>query len=279
MKRIGKIKYIYKRIFAISACIALVLLLLCACVTTGSPDLNRSRQINSVNHRGYYTAPENTLSAFRLSKEFGFDMVECDVRFTADNVPVLLHDAGVARTSNGTGKVNKMTFGNVRALDFGGWKGKEYRGEKIPTFDEFMELCAELSLYPYVEIKNGASESQIELLTHIADGFNVSVTWIARSADYLSQIHKLRPNDRIGLLVDIVTEKVVNKALQISPELSFINANYHFLTKSKIRLCQRKNIPLEIWTVDNKHIITDIDVYISGITSNKFNAEAIFSQI
>lgn len=270
---------IFKRILAILACLALVLLLLCACNPTGDSELNRNRQINSVNHRGYCDAPENTLAAFRQSKEMGFEMVECDVRFTKDNVAVLLHDKSVNRTSNGSGRIANMTFEQARALDFGSWKGGEYVGERIPTFVEFVDLCVELQLHPYIEIKNGATIEQVGRLAQIVTDANLSVTWIARNVDYLSELHKLRLGDRLGLLVDIVTKRAVQSMLAISRELTFINANYTFLSSSKIRLCEQNNMPLEVWTVDNTHTITHIDAYISGITSNKYNAQSLFAQI
>ena len=82
--------------------------------------------VMSINHRGYSAeAPENTLAAFRMSKEMGFDAVECDVRFTKDGVPVLLHDEKVDRTSNGKGKIGDLTLEQVRKLDFGSWKSAE----------------------------------------------------------------------------------------------------------------------------------------------------------
>ena len=52
-------------------------------------------------HRGYNkVAPENTLAAFRLAAEMGFKAVECDIQFTKDGVPVVIHDSSVTRTSN-----------------------------------------------------------------------------------------------------------------------------------------------------------------------------------
>lgn len=270
---------ILKRIMAILACLTLVLLLLCSCGVTGNSDLNRNRPINAVNHRGYADAPENTLSAFRLSKQMGFDMVECDVRFTKDNVAVLLHDAYVNRTSNGGGRISDMTFEEVRKLDFGSRKSVEYAGENIPTFSEFVDLCVELQLHPYVEVKNGATFQQVGQLAQIVTDANLSVTWIARNKDYLSELHKLRPCDRLGLLVDSISGNAVESMLAIDNELTFINANFSFLTGGAIELCKRNNIPLEIWTLDDSNTITHIDAYISGITSNKINAQELFAQI
>lgn len=279
MKNIHNNFKIIKRTLAILACFTLVLLLLCACNVSGDAELNRNRAINSVNHRGYADAPENTLAAFRMSKQKGFEMVECDVRFTSDNVAVLLHDSYVNRTSNGSGRISNMTFEQARKLDFGSWKNADYVDEMIPSFQEFVDLCVELELHPYVEIKNGATLSQVGQLAAIVDAADIPVTWIARNIEYLSELHKLRASDRLGLLVDIITEKSIKSMLAIDNELTFINANYSFLSRGKIDLCKHFNMPLEVWTVDNEDTITHIDSYVSGVTSNKYNAQKLFKKI
>ena len=104
-------------------------------------------------HRGYNrVAPENTLSAFKLAAEMGYQYVECDIQFTKDGVPMILHDTTVTRTSNVASvemelfgakkrKLSELTFDEVRQLDFGSWKSPDYAGEKIPTFQEFLQLC------------------------------------------------------------------------------------------------------------------------------------------
>ena len=92
-------------------------------------------------HRGdsaYY--PENTMVAFRAAIEEGVDQIELDVRVTRDNEIVIIHDATVDRTTNGTGKVCDKTLGELKALDAGYKKGEEFKGERIPTFVEFLEL-------------------------------------------------------------------------------------------------------------------------------------------
>lgn len=92
-------------------------------------------------HRGFSEKyPENTMDAFRAAIELGVDQVETDVRITKDGELVLIHDATVDRTTNGTGKVSEMTFSELRALDAGIKKDANFSGAKIPTLIELMEL-------------------------------------------------------------------------------------------------------------------------------------------
>ena len=94
-------------------------------------------------HRGWYNKyPENTMPAFRAAVELGVDQVETDVRISADGELVLIHDATLERTTNGTGKVIDKTLAELRALDAGIWKSLEFKGYQIPTFKEFMEYFA-----------------------------------------------------------------------------------------------------------------------------------------
>ncbi|MBQ2758084.1 MAG: hypothetical protein IJF31_06305 [Clostridia bacterium] len=109
-------------------------------------------------HRGLSaTYPENTMEAFRAAVEAGVDQVETDIRITADGALVLIHDATLDRTTNGTGLVCEHTLEELRALDAGSWKGAAFAGCKIPTLEEFiayvkplegLTLDLELKEYP-----------------------------------------------------------------------------------------------------------------------------------
>jgi glycerophosphoryl diester phosphodiesterase len=95
--------------------------------------------------------PENTLVSFESALHAGADVVELDVRLTADGVPVVLHDADVAATTEGTGFVHELTLGQVKALDAGG--GGSARQE-IPTLAEALDLLAAHDAAANLEIKN-----------------------------------------------------------------------------------------------------------------------------
>lgn len=91
--------------------------------------------------------PENTLEAFKYSAEMGVDVLELDVHSTADGALVVMHDASVDRTTNGSGRVNQMTLAEVKKLDAGylftpdGGKTFPYRGKgiTIPTLQEIFD--------------------------------------------------------------------------------------------------------------------------------------------
>ncbi|MDL2232569.1 hypothetical protein LJC63_03190 [Ruminococcaceae bacterium OttesenSCG-928-L11] len=94
-------------------------------------------------HRGFPDRyPENTLLSYQAAIDAGVDMVELDIRMTADGQLVLIHDATVDRTTDGSGPVANKTLEQLRALDAGAWKGEAFRGTRIPLFTEFLEMTA-----------------------------------------------------------------------------------------------------------------------------------------
>lgn len=245
--------------------------------TVGKPDVliraSANPNIKSINHRGYNTiAPENTLSAYRLSKKMGFDMVECDVSFTSDGHAVLLHDTTIDRTSNGTGAINELTFEYVRSLDFGGWKSADYAGELIPTFEEFTALCRNIGLYPYIEIKS-ATQGQVEGLVATVKKYGMleKVTWItAYGKGILEYVRNKHESARLGLVVNTVTESAVTACNELKNGKNevFINAAGNDLTNEIIASCQESDIPLEVWAVGNGASIVSANSYISGFTTD-----------
>ena len=104
-----------------------------------------------VAHRGASAAePENTLIAFEAALNAGADAVELDVRLTSDGVPVVLHDADVSASTDGSGFVHEMTLEQVKRLDASGGRG---RSADVPTLAEALELIGDRGGVD-VEIKN-----------------------------------------------------------------------------------------------------------------------------
>ena len=238
------------------------------------------REIKSIAHRGFSsTAPENTLPAYILAKEKGFSYVECDVAFTKDGVAVLLHDATIDRTSDGSANIIDLTYEELLQYDFGSWKGSKYAGTKIPTFEEFIALCKELGLHPYIEIKNDATytQEQVQSLVNIVEeyGMEDNCTWISFNITYLEYVKNVDGTARLGYVSSkTITQSMINsvKALQTDKNEVFLDISYNMLNENNAMLAIQNGIALETWTVDNTNDIKLRPKYISGYTSNKLIA-------
>ena len=207
--------------------------------------IDYDKNVHSVNHRGYSAnAPENTIPAYILSKLMGFTYVEADVSFTSDGVAVLLHDATIDRTSNGSGSISDMTYAEVSEYDFGSWKSSAYAGTKIATFDEFIVLCKRIGLHPYIELKDNGNYTteQIQGLvaTVKACGMAGKVTWISFNDTFLSYVKTADPTARLGYLASgNVSATMVSKAqaLRSGENEVFLDTKYSNLTDSGVQLC------------------------------------------
>jgi glycerophosphoryl diester phosphodiesterase len=162
-----------------------------------------------VAHRGDSTnLPENTIDAFEAAIRAGAEGVEFDVRITADGAAVVLHDANVDRTTDGSGLVRSMTLEQVRrlriALPGGGTAG-------VPTLRETLGLLAGRAAAD-IEIKNvpgdpdfdpdreDAVEATIAALE--ATGFDGPVIVSSFNPLSLARCRAIAPEIPTGLLTD-----------------------------------------------------------------------------
>ncbi|MGC9523063.1 MAG: glycerophosphodiester phosphodiesterase, partial [Anaerolineae bacterium] len=78
------------------------------------------------------------MASFIQAWKDGADIIELDVRLSADQEPVIIHDAWVDRTTDGTGRVSRMTLSELKQLDAGSWFDARFTGERIPTLEEVL---------------------------------------------------------------------------------------------------------------------------------------------
>ena len=133
-------------------------------------------------HRGGGTlAPENTLAALRVGVEHGFGAVEFDAMTPLDDVPILMHDATLARTTGQHGDVTARTAAELAGCDAGSWHSAAFAGERVPTLAQALAFCREHSVWPNIEIKPARGD---ELRTGVA----VSRVAAAAYADVLQAV-------------------------------------------------------------------------------------------
>lgn len=241
--------------------------------------------MRSINHRGYNTvAPENTIPAYVLSKKMGFDAAECDVSFTSDGVAVLLHDETIDRTSDGTGNIASMTYEQASQYDYGSWKSADYAGTKIPTFEEFIRVCKEIQLHPYIELKQGASYTaeQIKSIVKMVEraGMKGNVSYVSFSPDYLGYVREEDKTARLVYVVRDISIAILNQALILKTGQNDValHCQYNNVTNDKVAQCIQAGVPLEVWCPTTAEWIENMNPYITGVSADALNAEKVLRE-
>ena len=110
-------------------------------------------------HRGAsFEFPENTLISMEKAIAAGADMIEFDVRGTKENIPVILHDTTIDRTSNGVGIPEELSLAELKKYNFSYFLQGERRSSPIfddttiPTFEEILanfhhKVCMNIQVY------------------------------------------------------------------------------------------------------------------------------------
>lgn len=185
-------------------------------------------------HRGSSAAfAEHTRAAYLQALADGADGVECDVHLTRDQHVVLLHDANLDRTSDGTGPVAERTLRELRHLDFSSWKGVRIpemygaRSEQFLTLPQLLEILrgAGRPVKLAVELKH-PSPYQLKLEDRVLEVLrdegwdartsslgNVSVTFMSFSPDSVRQLLRYVPPGYVCQLVDNVDIRVIRAGL------------------------------------------------------------------
>ena len=166
-------------------------------------------------HRGWDTAPENSLESFKLTKQNGFFGMETDIFFTKDNVAVLSHDATInriARNSDGstiseTLYIKNLTLAELYQYDFvvtrTGSLLTEYFGNKITTLEEALSWAKQNGMMYQLELKEGSRE-QIESIIRLVEQYQMeeSVVWLSFNSQLLEYVKDYNDTYYLGFNVN-----------------------------------------------------------------------------
>jgi glycerophosphoryl diester phosphodiesterase len=183
-------------------------------------------------HRGSSGAyAEHTRAAYLQAIADGADGVECDIHLTRDQHPVLLHDANLDRTSDGTGPVAERTLDELRLLDFSSWKGARVpdayggKSEQFLTLPELLDILrsAGRDIGLAIELKH-PSPYQLKLEDRVlevleAEGWNpdtsmlenIKVSFMSFSPDAVKHLLRSVPAEAVCQLVDNVSVEEIRE--------------------------------------------------------------------
>ncbi|MDU6878507.1 MULTISPECIES: glycerophosphodiester phosphodiesterase [Clostridium] len=212
-------------------------------------------------------APENTMSAFKKAIDMNADGIELDVHLSKDGHIVIIHDEKVDRTINGKGEVKNFTLDELKKLDAGFWFSDEYKGEKIPTLEEVLNLINNTDIYLNIEIKAGYRfyPNIEEKVIDMVKKYKMLDRVIISSFDHYSlvRVKEINSNIKTGMLYEAALYEPWDYARSIKVEA--LHPNYITLTKEFIDKASINNLEVNPYTVNDE---TDMEALIkSKVTS------------
>ncbi|MBL1068111.1 glycerophosphodiester phosphodiesterase family protein [Streptomyces sp. 7-21] len=192
----------------------------------------------TVGHRGLMGAePENTLRSFRRADREGLDAVELDLRLSKDGELVVMHDAEVDRTTDGSGAVAALTLAELRGLDAG-------LGERVPLFTEALDAVrAPLQ----AEIKDRAAAQVLARVLAERDE-DRRVTVISFHDEALREISALLPGVARGLVAGRSAPSVPERAAALGASL--VSCELRWLDEETVGRCHDAGLTVLAWTVN-----------------------------
>ena len=188
-------------------------------------------------HRGASgQAPENTMAAFHAAVAAHADLIELDVRFTHDMVPVVIHDRTLARTAGRRGAVRDHSLAELRSYDAGRWFHPRFAGEQIPPLSTVLcELPVSMGIN--IEVKPDGDRRPLSVLAdRLRDELQShcgrrDVLVSSFDHHFLRAFRRSTPSVPVGVLLHPLRD-LVRRSVSIARRL---DASYIFCSRSRIR--------------------------------------------
>ncbi|MEU2738900.1 glycerophosphodiester phosphodiesterase family protein [Streptomyces sp. NPDC007095] len=194
----------------------------------------------TIGHRGVMgVEPENTLRSFIAAQHAGLDLIELDLHLSKDGALVVMHDADVDRTTDGSGPIAEMTLAELRALDAG-------HGERVPVFEEVLDAVrAPLQ----AEIKDTAAARALAEVMHRRDLVGrVEVSSFHDEA--IAEITRLVPGVRTALVASRYGVDVVDRAVEAGA--ATVCLNIRRLTLEVVEHARKADLRIIGWVVNTQ---------------------------
>lgn len=239
-------------------------------------------------HRGAAgSAPENTLASFARALEDGAQILETDLHVTKDGVPVLLHDATLDRTTNGSGAVADLSLEELQALD----AAHRFEGTPptyppidggrivVPSLEEAFQAFPDARFN--IEIK-AESEALIESVVALVETAQRADRTLLTAGDdtiqalLRSELGRSGAKPAIGAsladIVEVVSSAVSGRApetdsmaLQIPREF----ADRPLVTPELVAHCHLHGIQVHVWTINDPAEMRELlDIGVDGLVTD-----------
>ncbi|MGP3924985.1 glycerophosphodiester phosphodiesterase [Streptomyces sp. 8N616] len=194
----------------------------------------------TIGHRGLMgVEPENTLRSFVRADHEGLDVIELDLHLSKDGALVVMHDAEVDRTTNGTGPIADFTLAELRELDAGD-------GERVPVFEEVLDAVKAPLQAEIKDVAAARALAEVMIRRDLVDRVEV----ISFHDAALAEIHRLLPGVRTALVASRYGTDVVDRAVAVGAGMLVLNIRR--LTLEVVEQARAAGLKVVGWVVNTQ---------------------------
>ena len=245
---------------------------------------NNYKYIKSVAHQGYSydtrTYNQSRLGGYYKAKEHGFNVGECDVKWTSDMIPVCCHDQSFVSGTE-TIVIADHTYAELQNYD--------YYGSTISSLDSIVKACKEMGMECSIDhLSSGWTDAQFAILFGIVEKYQMQdkTYWLQGiSRDLSNRILTWYTKAKIALTLSTSNlTNAINEANTIVTDDNEVVINFNYAEISVNQLLTYKGtidkrVKLGIWTNDNLTSCLAYLPYIDMLTSNKFSVIDLNKQL
>jgi len=230
---------------------------------------------NIIGHRGVSDlAPENTIPSLEESARFNLQWIEVDVKISKDNIPFLLHDDLLDRTTSGKGYPYNYLYKDILKLDAGSWFDKKFSTTHPPTLEEVLVFCSKKKIGLNIELKpnKGKEEDNVNAISFLIKNKKINFQYYFSSFDYLSLklIRSKMTKVALGYLINSFDEKKnLNSTIQdcLNLKCFSIGFNLSLINKALVKSCKDKNLKVTVYSEKNIELTTALELWTIGVDS------------
>ncbi|MGP3954261.1 glycerophosphodiester phosphodiesterase, partial [Streptomyces sp. 7N604] len=194
----------------------------------------------TIGHRGLMgVEPENTLRSFVRADHEGLDVIELDLHLSKDGALVVMHDAEVDRTTDGTGPIADFTLAELRELDAGD-------GERVPVFEEVLDAVKAPLQAEIKDVAAARALAEVMIRRDLADRVEV----ISFHDAALAEIRRLLPGVRTALVASRYGTDVVDRAVAVGAGMLVLNIRR--LTLEVVEQARAAGLKVIGWVVNTQ---------------------------
>lgn len=224
-----------------------------------------NNHVEVTGHRGAAAVePENTLRGIHYALSLNLDRAEVDVHLSEDQQLVVIHNATVDRTTNGTGKIADLSLAQIKELDAG-------KGERVPTLQEVIDVFREAwqqgrKTLLQIELKGEATAAPTVAAVQ-RNGIESRVVLTSFNAERVAEARRLLPQVTFGLLTSSLDPDPIENAVRVGA--GAVHLRHDLATREWVQRVHANGLQARVWNIDDaERMKWAIALGVNGIGSN-----------